>query len=144
VDFTWDLTINQCAVISLVALIDSSKRCYGNMSPKTQSIFAQSFEKLLGALCQTDEPESGIIVVSCLKNFARRERDLLRVTQSKSPDQIPQIVSSLITAVELWGYHFDLMEEKVDHDNYDEYSREFMKQDMSCFYAMSKEISLLM
>lgn len=143
VDFSWDPQVNQCAALSLLALVSSAKREFGPTDPKTLDIFYQGFNKLLESLCDTEDSESGVIIVNCLKNLVRKEGELVRVTQSQKPESVPMMLANLIKAVELWGYHFEMSETRLDNQNFDEYNKEFIKEDLACFDQMSKEISLL-
>ena len=55
------------------------------------------------ALVQTEEPESGAVIVDCLKELVQKEGTMVRITQSQNPADIPtvskaQMYSFLIVA----------------------------------------------
>ena len=92
-----------------------------------------------------EDTESGIIVVNCLKSLVRKDHDLLRkvmvifffsnymvFVQIQDPAAMPSFISNLVAAVELWGFHFEQAEERIDNPNNDEYSKEFIREDLLC------------
>lgn len=143
VEFSWDPHVNQCAVLSLIAVVASAKRAYGPDSDATIELFKRAFTTCSDRIRDMEDTESGIIVVNCLKSLVRKDHDLLRKVMIQDPAAMPTFISNLVTAVELWGFHFEQAEERIDNPNNDEYSKEFIREDLLCYDAMAKEIALL-
>jgi len=143
-NFAWDPQVNQCAVLALLAVLQSVKRNCGNNHPDSIRTFGECFNILHEQMKDTDDPESGIIVVNCLKALVRNDKELLCQYVQQTAGSMEIFISNLISAVELWGFHFESSEDRMANQNFDDYSKEFIREDLVCFDTMTKEISLLL
>ena len=51
------------------------------------------------------------------------------------------MLSGLLNAIETWGYQYEMAEERLTDENYDEYNMEFFKEELVIFDQMSKDVT---